>query len=382
MLTRIMHVVDSLGKGGLENGLVNVVNRLDPARFEHVVITMRGLGPNEDRLPRDRVQIECLGTPKGSHIQVGALVRAIRKFEPDVVHSRNWGAIEAVFAGRWAGSCAVVHSEHGLESDAMRREPWRRRCLRRLGYELASRVFSVSYQLRDLHSRRTGFAAHKIGVIHNGVDNSRFFPDAAARAFVRRDLGLAEHEFCIGCVGNLLPVKDHMTLLKGAAALAGRCRNWRLLMIGEGTERPRLEAFVNAHPEWRKHVSFLGLSNRVPELLNAMDVYVLPSIAEGISNSLLEAMASGLPVVATVTGGNPEVVVDGESGLLFPVGDSGSLADRLLLLEGSRDMRLQLAQQAVRRIREAFSIDSMIQEYGRLYESLAAVAVSPVRVGA
>jgi sugar transferase (PEP-CTERM/EpsH1 system associated) len=380
MPTRIMHVVDSLGKGGLENGLVNVVNGLDSAHFEHIVITIRALGPNGDRLPRDRVPVECIGTLRGSHIQVAALARAIRKFRPDIVHSRNWGAIEAIIAARLVGSCAAVHSEHGLESDAMSQEPWRRVCLRRLGYELASRVFSVSYQLRNLHSRRTGFPAHKIGVIHNGVDGRRFFPDAAVRARVRRELGLGEYEFCVGCVGNLLPVKDHMTLLKGAAALAGHCRNWRLLIIGEGPERSNLEAFVGAHPEWREQVSFLGTSNCVPELLNAMDVYVLPSIAEGISNSLLEAMAAGLPVVATATGGNPEVVVDRESGLLFPIGDCSKLTDHLLLLEGSRNMRLQLAQQAVRRVREAFSIDSMIQEYGRLYESLATVVTSPVRV--
>jgi glycosyltransferase involved in cell wall biosynthesis len=151
-------------------------------------------------------------------------------------------------------------------------------------------------------------------------------------------------------------------------------------MIGEGPERPNLEAFVTAHPEWREQVSFLGSSNRVPELLNAMDVYVLPSIAEGISNSLLEAMAAGLPVVATATGGNPEVIVDGESGLLFPVGDCGKLTEHLLLLDGRRDMRQQLAQQAVRRIRQAFSIDSMIQEYEQLYESLATEVTTPVRV--
>jgi glycosyltransferase involved in cell wall biosynthesis len=170
-----------------------------------------------------------------------------------------------------------------------------------------------------------------------------------------------------------------MTLLKGAAALAGHRRNWRLLMVGEGPERPSLEAFVTAHP-WSEQVSFVGSSNLVPELLNAMDVYVLPSIAEGISNSLLEAMAAGLPVVATDTGGNPEVVVDRESGLLFPVGDCSKLAEHLLLLDGRRDMRLQLGHEAVRRIRQAFSIDSMVQKYEQLYESLATIVTAPVRV--
>jgi sugar transferase (PEP-CTERM/EpsH1 system associated) len=379
MPIRIMHVVDSLGKGGLENGLVNVIERLDACRFEHMVLAIRKLGPVADRFPRDRVRVECLGRQTGSsRFQVATLARAMRDFEPEIVHSRNWGAIEAVIAGRWFGSCAIVHSDHGLEADAGVKEPWRRIGFRRLSYELAHRVVSVSYQLRDLHAKRTGFPATRIAVIHNGVDCRRFFPNAAARS-IRLELGIPENSFCIGSVGNLLPVKDHMTLLKAVEAFSERGTDWRLLMIGEGFERPKLEAFVSARPQWKGRVSFLGSSNRVPELLNAMDVFVLPSISEGISNSLLEAMATGLPVVATATGGNPEVVVDRESGLLFPVGNWEKLAERLRLLEGRRDLRLQLGQQAVDRIHSRFSIDSMIQKYEQLYESMAPSLTAPVR---
>src|SRR5678816_4485515 len=96
--------------------------------------------------------------------------RGIREVRPDVVHCRNWAAVEAVMAGKWVRSCPVVHSEHGLESNANAKEPWRRTCFRRLACELADRVVSVSYQLRDLHARRTDFPANKIEVIHNGVD--------------------------------------------------------------------------------------------------------------------------------------------------------------------------------------------------------------------
>jgi sugar transferase (PEP-CTERM/EpsH1 system associated) len=379
MPIRIMHVVDSLGKGGLENGLVNLINRMDPARFEHVVCTMRGLGPNADRLPRDRVRIECLAKQKHCRIQVALLARAIRQMEPDIVHSRNWAAIEAVIAGRWVRSSAVVHSEHGLDSNVHAKEPWRRICFRRLAFELAHRVLSVSYQLRDFHARNTGFAARKITVIHNGVDSRRFFPDPVRRASVRRELGLSQDEFCIGCVGSLFPIKDHKTLLQAIALAAGEMQNWRLLLAGEGPELPDLRAFVESHPEWSNQVSFLGTSDRVADLLNAMDVYVLPSISEGISNSLLEAMASGLVVVATAAGGNPEVVVDGQSGLLFPVADAGKLAEQLCLLAGRPESRAQLGQWAVRRVREEFSIDSMVRKYENLYESLAPGVTAPAR---
>jgi glycosyltransferase involved in cell wall biosynthesis len=263
-----------------------------------------------------------------------------------------------------------VHSEHGLEAAPNAKEPWRRSCFRRLAFRLADRVVSVSYHLRDLHAKRTGFPAHKITVIHNGVDSSRFSPSFETRRRVREELGLSDKTFCIGCVGNLLPVKDHMTLLRALEGITDGDENWHVLMIGQGPEHPKLEAFVAAHPAWKERVSFLGLSHQVPKLLNAMDVYVLPSIAEGLSNSLLEAMASGLPVVATATGGNPEVVEEGKSGLLFPVGDFRQLAEQLRELRVSRALRVQLAQQAIRRTRENFSIEAMVGKYEQLYESL------------
>lgn len=377
---RIMHVVDSLGKGGLETGLVNLIERLDPERFEHVVYAIRRLGSNADRLRNHRVRVMCLGKKDTDFpVQVGPLARAIREIGPDIVHCRNWAAVEAVMAGKWVRSCAVVHSEHGLDSNANAKEPWRRICFRRLAFELADRVVSVSYQLRELHARRTGFAAHKIAVIHNGVDSRTFYPDPEARHWVRQELGLSPDEFCIGSVGNLFPVKDHMTLLKAMERVSRAFTNWRLLVIGEGPELPGLKAFTSAHPDWRGRVAFLGSSNRVAEMLNVMDVYVLPSISEGISNSLLEAMATGLPVVATATGGNPEVVVDGESGLLFPVGDSGLLAEKLLGLRAGKELRVQLGQRALRRVKEDFSIDSMVRNYAQMYESLVSVATAPVR---
>jgi sugar transferase (PEP-CTERM/EpsH1 system associated) len=384
MPIRIMHVVDHLGKGGLENGLVNLINGLDPDGFEHTVYAVRELGPNAERLPA-RVRVLCMGKRDTDFpVQLARLVRDIRKVSPDIVHSRNWGAVEAVAAARWTRSCAVVHSEHGLEADGYAKESWRRRWYRRVAFEFADRVLTVSYQLRDLHARRTGFSAGRIGVIHNGVDGKRFFPNEAARSRMRTQMGISPDEFCIGCVGNLLPVKDHMTVLRAIGQVAGVLRRWRLVIAGEGPERDALQAFLTQHPEWKGRVSLPGSSDRVPELLNALDVYILPSLAEGISNSLLEAMSTGLPVITTATGGNPEVVVDGESGLLFPVGDYGRLAEQLLMLEGNGEMRAQLAQQAITRVHKEFSIDSMVRNYSRLYEGLAQkrTAAAPVRTAA
>jgi len=375
MPIRVLHIVHDLGRGGLETGLVNVIERLDPRRFEHIVCAIRALGVNADRLASRGTKVVSLADLGGTaRFQTPALIRLIRQLRPDVVHSRNWTAIEAVLAGRLARVRAVVHSQHGFETDANAREPRRRVVFSRLAFELADRVMAVSFQLRELHAQRTGFPARRIGVIHNGVDPDRFTPDAASRASLRAELGLDDDTLCIGCVANLLPVKDHVTLLKAAGRLSEQSVAWRLLLIGDGPEQENLEAFVDQHPELKGRVLFLGSSSRVPELLQAMDVFVMPSIAEGICNSLLEAMATGVPVVATAVGGTPEVVVDGESGLLVPARDAAALSARLLQIWSQPDLRRRLGQNARQRVRDEFSIEAMVRAYDNLYSSAQTAA--------
>jgi sugar transferase (PEP-CTERM/EpsH1 system associated) len=380
MPIRIMHVVDSLGNGGLENGLVNLINGLDGDLFEHVVFTMRGQGPNADRLPKERVHIASLPeSEKCSRLQMKALVQWIRRFQPDIVHSRNWGTIEAVPAGRWIRCSALIHSEHGLESDS-ETEPWRRRCFRKLAYAMADRVIAVSHHLKDLCARRAGFPARRIEVIHNGVDAQRFRADSVTRARVRSELALSNDEFCIGAVGNLLPIKDHLTLLKAVEHMDARSRPWPLVIAGEGPERVELHSFLSSRPRLRDRVLLAGARKDVRDLLNGIDAYVLPSRLEGISNSLLEAMATGLPVIVAPVGGNTEVVVEGESGLFFPSGDFHYLAEALLTLQRQPDRLAQLAEGAVLRVRQHFSITSMLNKYADVYETAARRSAVPARV--
>ncbi len=347
MAIRIMHVVEAFGVGGgVENGIANLIERMDASRFEHVLCAVFRLGSLVERYPADRVRLLCLEQkPRRVSLQVRPLVKAIRQIKPNIVHSRNWGALEAVAAARWARSCPVIHSEHGVEMNPSA-EPRRRSAFRRVAFELADRVFSVSYQLRDMLAQRTGFPLRKIEVIQNGVDTKRFRPDAAARRQFRGELGVSEEEFCIGCVGRLNPIKDYPTVLRAAEVFSNSCNTWRLFIIGAGAELPHLEKFVNEKPALRDRVRFVGPSDRIPEFLNAIDAYVLPSLCEGISNSLLEAMATALPVIASEAGGNPELIVNGECGLLFPVGDFRRLAEQLFLLYDQTSLRGELGRQA------------------------------------
>jgi sugar transferase (PEP-CTERM/EpsH1 system associated) len=377
---RILHVVDSWAIGGLQRGLANLIERMDSSRFEHVICAMRPVDPvSAQPLPVGRVRVISLSEQETqSRFQAPALTRKVRQLKPDIVHTRNWGTFEALWSALRVGGCARVHSEHGVDWDSAEKESWRRILCRRLAFQTAQRVISVSHQLKDVHTQRTGFPATRIEVIHNGVDSVQFRPDPEARALARKEFGIADDEFCIGCVANLTPVKDHVTLLRAVTRLAERARPWRLLVVGSGPELPKLTAFVEQHPDWKNRVSFVGRRNSVPQLLNAMDVYVLPSLTEGINNSLLEAMATALPILATDTGGNPEVVIGGESGLLFPVGDDAWLAERLLSLQSNTEWRRRLGESALSRVLSEFSIYSMVRKYEAVYEGLLPSIMSPV----
>jgi sugar transferase (PEP-CTERM/EpsH1 system associated) len=367
---RILHILDTLGKGGMENGLVNLINRLDPSRFEHIVCAVRRLGESAQRLPADRVRIMCLDKTDGTALQIPAFARTIRQLRPDIVHSRNWGGIEAVIAGRLVRPCATVHSEHGLDSITGGAEPWYRTRFRRLAYESATRVITVSHALKAFHAQRTGLAVSKISVIHNGVDHLHYAPNPELRARIRNEFAIADDVFCLGAVGSLFPVKDHLTLLKAMRRMAHFQKPWRLFILGDGPERARLQEFAAADPDCAPFITFLGSSNRVPELMQAMDGYILSSLTEGLSNSLLEAMATGLAVVATASGGTPEVVEDGVSGLLFPVADDRVLANHLYSLLLDKARRLRLGQYAARRVREHFSLEWMTAQYDQLYQGV------------
>jgi sugar transferase (PEP-CTERM/EpsH1 system associated) len=368
MAIRIMHVVEALGVGGgVENGIANLIARMDATRYEHVLCAVARVGPHTERYPVVRVRIVSLNQrPRRFQSQVAPLARVIRKLQPDVVHSRNWGALEAVFAARWAGAGMAIHSEHGLEM-APAAEPRRRRWLRRAAFEAAHRVFAVSSGLRDTLARSTGFPCWKFGVIHNGVDTRRFRPDYEMRRQFRAEFCIGEDEFCIGSVGRLDRIKDYPTILQALERFSGACSSWRLLIAGEGAERAALEAQAAQSGALRGRVVFLGGWQRVPELLSALDAYVLSSTFEGLSNSLLEAMASGVAVLATRAGGNPELVVNEESGLLFPAGDAGALADGLTWLYLREEERRRLAAEAVSRVAREFSLNAMVDQYEALY---------------
>ena len=368
----------------MEEGVRKLLSGLDPAAFEQIVCTVVSSPETEGKAG---VRVISLGrSDSGKNMLVRSLKRVFDRERPHIVHSRNWGGIEAVPAARLAGVDAVVHSEHGLESSTYRRQPWRRNLLRRFCFTWADRVFAVSDSLRAYYAEQLRIAETQIAVIPNGVDTERFRPRGDVRRIARQELGVAPDTLVVGTVGRLDPIKDHRTLFQAVALLLAQNLPIQLVIVGDGVERKALEAYVQARGLLSRQTMFIGESSDVVSQMNCFDVFVLPSLAEGMSNALLEAMSVGVAPIATRVGGNPEIVEDGSSGLLFEAGDTKTLAAQLKALGSNPQWRRHLGSTARIRVEKCFSLQHMLGNYTRLYEEavgrrLADAAVLQSRVG-
>jgi sugar transferase (PEP-CTERM/EpsH1 system associated) len=296
------------------------------------------------------------------------LATLLRRLRPAIVHSRNWGAIDAVLAARVARVPVVIHGEHGREVTDPEGLDRRRNRFRRLVAPLITRFVTVSFDLHRWLLTTVRIPAAKVVAIHNGVDTSRFA--GREREAARQVLGLPARAVIVGTVGRLDPVKDHAGLLAAFSALRAKHPAAQLVVVGEGPCRAPLEHRIR-ELGLTGAVHLLGLRRDVAMLLGGMDVFVLPSLAEGISNTVLEAMATGLPVVATRVGGNPELVENGISGLLVPAGSPSALAAALRSYVADPERRAAHGAAGRRRVLEHFSLEQMAQGYRGLYMALA-----------
>jgi len=374
---RILHVISYMGRGGAEMGILKLIAGLGEG-FEQRICTTRGFDADFVRASFSEEKMDVAGRSElGLQFPLFRLVRIMRQYRPHIVHARNWGALEAVVAAKLAAVPVVIHSEHGYEVDMFAGLPLRRRLFRWTAYAMADAIFAVTRELRDFHAREAWIHPERIGVMYNGVDTQRFAPCREARLAMRKELGLPAESFVVGTVGRLVPIKDHGTLLKAAALLFSSGIDVRVLLAGSGPERERLQR--QAADALDGQICFAGDSSRVPEMLNAMDVFVLPSLNEGMSNTLLEAMACGLPVVATNVGGNPEIVENNVSGCLFTPGDSQLLAHKLKHLAQNPALIHQLGTAARNRAIESFSLSRMLEAYRNFYLELARRQVAAAR---
>lgn len=369
----VMHVLYSFDVGGLENGVVNLINHMAYDRFRHAVVAIAQCAPSFcQRVRRTDVEFISLHKPPGHGVKLyPRLYRLFRQTRPAIVHTRNLAALEFAVPAAFAGVRARVHGEHGWDTSDPGGTRRKYQLLRRAYSPFVNRYVALSGQIESYLTDRVGIARGRVERICNGVDTQRFRP-AVQRASIAGSPFADPAAVVIGTVGRLQTVKDQVSLVRAVAIARKQGVDGsalRLLIAGDGPQRAEVESEIRA--AGIADITWLaGERSDVPEVMRAIDVFALPSRAEGISNTILEAMASGLPVVATDVGGNAELVVAGQTGALVPAENPDAMAQALLRYTSDAALRQKHGASGRQRVEQNFSIDNMVTRYTQLYESL------------
>lgn len=368
----ICHIIHRLDYGGLENGLVNLINRLPADRYRHAVVCLTTASDFRKRIERPDVPIIEVGKQPGK--DPAAYFRvwcALRRLRPRIVHTRNLPALDMLAVAALAGVPRLVHGEHGLDVLELDGGSRKYNMLRRLSRLVVDRYVTVSRDLARWLVDEVRIPAARVTAIYNGVDTDRFSPGPAEGIL---PIGFAPPgSFVVGTIGRLEEVKDQPTLV------AAFCRmlelrpplrdRLRLVIAGDGRLRGDIEARLEQH-QARQLAWLPGFRSDAPELMRTCDLFVLPSLREGISNTILEAMATAKPVLATAVGGTPEIVEDGVTGTLVPPSDSEAMAHGLLTYVDNPVMAETQGSAGRARALDCFSLSGMVESYGRIYDDL------------
>lgn len=370
----VAHVIHRLDVGGMENGLVNLLNHMPVERYRHAIICMTDYTRFSERLQREDVSLHALHKREGKDLGVHRrLWRLLRELRPAIVHTRNLATLEGQVTAALAGVRARVHGEHGWDIADLDGSRDKHRHMRRLVRPLVGRYIALSRHQMDYLQQRVGVGTGRLTHICNGVDTGRFHPRESARTGPWPPGFASPEDIVIGSVMRMQAVKAPLDLVEAFIALRESApvpfERLRLVIVGDGPlrtqARQRLEAAGVAQQAWLP-----GAREDIPECLRAMDLFVLPSLAEGICNTILEAMASGLPVIATEVGGNPDLVTPGKTGALVPAGTPAALAEAIRNALAHPGARKRMGQAARIRAEAAFSMDAMVAGYLGVYDSL------------
>jgi sugar transferase (PEP-CTERM/EpsH1 system associated) len=376
----IAHVVYHFGVGGLENGVVNLVNRLPASRWRHAVIALTQVtSAMKARVARPDVTYVSLDKGPGHlYPQYPRLIHLFRELRPTVVHTRNLAALEAVVPARLARVPAVVHGEHGRDADDIDGRNVRNLWARRLFSPFVSRYVALSGELERYLIDRVRIAPERIVQIINGVDTTTFFPSRRERASNVDCPFIDPKYFIVGTVGRLDAVKDQTNLAHAfVSALRrhpGARERLRLAVVGEGPLRQEI-LHILAGADALPSAWLAGERHDVADVMRVLDCFVLPSLAEGISNTLLEAMASGLPVIATRVGGNAELMEEGLTGRLVPRSDPEALATEILHYFDDPSLARRHGGAGRSLVEKRFSLDLMVRRYDELYTNVSRGAI-------
>jgi sugar transferase (PEP-CTERM/EpsH1 system associated) len=356
---RVVHLVLSLDFAGLEMVVVDLARQADRSRFEPHVICLREPGGLAALLKKHGVPVHSLDCPELPKFRtLRRLVRLLRQIRPHVLHTHNPSPhMFGVFATCLARVPVLLHTKHGRNYP----HKWRAVLVNRVATLLTDYIVPVSDASAQVARRIERVPERKIHVIRNGIDVTDF-PSPEERPLP------SEGRRAIH-VGRLIRLKDQFTLLRATRLVIDRAPDFRLDIVGDGPVRGELES-LTAELGLQEHVSFLGLRKDVRALLPAAEFFVLTSLSEGLSISILEAMAAGLSVVATDVGGNREVVADKVTGLLVPAQAPQALAEAMLAVHNDPELARRMGLASRARVKDEFDVRVVCARYEKLYSAL------------
>ncbi len=357
---QLVHLVRDFCHGGMENGVVNLVNHHDPSRVQGTIYAMAQAEETFVQRVRHPRRVVVLNQRRGNDPTIiWRLARQLRRDRPDILHTHGWGTlVEGVVAAKLARVPILVHGEHGT-METRPRNIW----VQRLMWRLPDQLLSVSENHRQTLAQTIGINPDRIRVIPNGVALDRFHRvDRRATTALRQQFNIPADHVVIGSVGRLVEVKQYPLLITALAGLVRQQIPVSGVLIGDGPLRSALQAQAQALGITDR-VHFLGRRDNVPDLLPLLDIFTLCSRSEGMSNTILEAMAFGLPVVATAVGGTPEMVRHGETGYLVPSQDAQRLEAALRQLLSDADQCQRMGRRGRYRTETMFSLSAMVDAY-------------------
>jgi sugar transferase (PEP-CTERM/EpsH1 system associated) len=368
----IAHVVYRFDTGGLENGVVNLINHLPEHAYRHVVVALTEVTDFAQRIRRPDVRCIALHKRPGQTWWLyPKLLRLFRELRPAIVHTRNLAALEVQPAARLAGVPVRIHGEHGRDVgdyDGSNRTYQR---VRRLYRPFVQQYVALSRDLQQYLVDKVHVPPGRITQVYNGVDTLRFRPAADGTAPIDGCPFDPARHWLVGTVGRMQTVKDQPTLARAfvrALELQPALRDrLRLVLVGDGPLKAECEA-VLSDAGVRDLAWLPGERGDVPAVMRGLHAFALPSLAEGISNTILEAMASGLPVLATAVGGNADLIEEGVTGLLVPPGDVEAIARALVALADDRARAAAMGRAGCAVAEARFSLSAMVAAYCAVYD--------------
>jgi len=368
---KILHLIDTFGVGGMENVLTNLINKMNMSNYHHFICCYNADDNLIQRLSRTDTDITILNKRKGNDLTIPFKIAKIcNRKQIDIIHARGWTMYaEGLLASKISPSVKkFIYGFHGKTFEDVLKKKRRRIFMQWLLAKFTDQIVTLTEEMRDDYASSFHINKKKITIINNGIDIQKF-SKKIDKSKIRNKFGISPEEIVLGCVARLDPVKDLISLLKGYK-IAQKCKpNISLIIVGNGPCMEQIKKYANKF-KFKNKIVFTGMRNDIPKLLKLMDIYVQTSLYEGMSNTILEAMAAGLPVIATSVGGNNEIVINKKTGILIPPKNLEALSKAIICLYVDPEKRKEYGKHGHLRVKHSFSMEKMVTSYQDLYDNL------------